>query len=427
LTNANDFFQYAYDLDNRLTTVGYDNDGEGGSALTPIAEYRYDALGRRIEYVDHVRNITTRYYYDGQSIVADYTYNGSTEAPANEYVNGSQYIDERVVMRDVDYGQDHYYLLKDLYTVTGLAGSNGELEEAYVYDTYGDATIYAWPLGDLDKDGDIDYDHDETYLSNNTSGSGNPTNKPFLDLDRDGDADGTDLATLQYYRQQGPSTPVAYTYSPLDNPFLFTGRLTDTLNEEDEELTDEDETGFRRIQDNRNRTYDPKHGRWLQRDPLGVRPDAPKGTILVQKQYTDGMDLYEYVRSRSTSAVDFEGLNCYLRWPTMAYGTYWPPTCGYVLDCYGHGTGDALFTEGFLQLTPGDIAAHCDNLCCGVTLNLWHCFAGKLTDKMRELGGACCNKIRRVCGCTGLIRVSKWWPFYKCYGTWRCISVRQHG
>ncbi|MHC4444561.1 MAG: hypothetical protein ACYTA5_18340 [Planctomycetota bacterium] len=25
-----------------------------------------------------------------------------------------------------------------------------------------------------------------------------------------------------------------------------------------------------------NAMYDPKHGRWLQRDPLGVRPDVPK-------------------------------------------------------------------------------------------------------------------------------------------------------
>ena len=27
-----------------------------------IAEYKYDALSRRIEYADHIREITTRYY-----------------------------------------------------------------------------------------------------------------------------------------------------------------------------------------------------------------------------------------------------------------------------------------------------------------------------------------------------------------------------
>ena len=46
-------------------------------------------------------------------------------------------------MRDVaGGGKDHYYLLKDLYSVAGLAASNGRLEEAYVYDTYGEATTF---------------------------------------------------------------------------------------------------------------------------------------------------------------------------------------------------------------------------------------------------------------------------------------------
>jgi hypothetical protein len=34
---------------------------------------------------------------------------------------------------------DHYYLLEELYSVAGLAASNGMLEEAVVYDTYGQA------------------------------------------------------------------------------------------------------------------------------------------------------------------------------------------------------------------------------------------------------------------------------------------------
>jgi uncharacterized protein RhaS with RHS repeats len=39
--------------------------------------------------------------------------------------------------------------------------------------------------------------------------------------------------------------------------------------------------------------YDPKHGRWLQRDPAG---------------YVDGMNLYEYVNSMVTVLIDPEGL-----------------------------------------------------------------------------------------------------------------------
>ena len=37
-----------------------------------------------------------RYYCDGQSIVPDYTYSGSTEPPTREDVNGNQHIDERL-------------------------------------------------------------------------------------------------------------------------------------------------------------------------------------------------------------------------------------------------------------------------------------------------------------------------------------------
>ena len=56
-------------------------------------------------------------------------------------------IDERAGKRDVaGGGKDHYYLLKDLYSVAGLAAANGRLEEAYVYDTYGEAVIEGRPV-----------------------------------------------------------------------------------------------------------------------------------------------------------------------------------------------------------------------------------------------------------------------------------------
>jgi len=76
-------------------------------------------------------------------VIAEYTVSGGTQSssPARQYVNGTQYIDERVVMRSVAGGvKDHYYLLEELYSVAGLAASNGMLEEAVVYDTYGEAS-----------------------------------------------------------------------------------------------------------------------------------------------------------------------------------------------------------------------------------------------------------------------------------------------
>ena len=90
----------------------------------------------------------------------------------------------------------------------------------------------------------------------------------------------------------------------LDNPFFFTGRITDTLHADDIEVDEDGE--FKRIQDNRNRTYDPKHGRWLQRDPLGVRPTLI-GLVDPRLQYSDEANLYVYVRSRPANLFDAMG------------------------------------------------------------------------------------------------------------------------
>jgi len=53
--------------------------------------------------------------------------------------------------------------------------------------------------------------------------------------------------------------------------------------------------------------YDPHHGRWFQRDPLGVRPDAPRAQVVAMAQYKDGVNTYEYVRSASAVLLDSDG------------------------------------------------------------------------------------------------------------------------
>jgi len=67
-------------------------------------------------------------------------------------------------------------------------------------------------------------------------------------------------------------------FSALGNRYLYTGRELD------------EETGFYYY---RNRHYDPEHGRFLQRDPLG---------------YIDGMGLYEYVKNSPQVYTDPLGL-----------------------------------------------------------------------------------------------------------------------
>ena len=40
-----------------------------------------------------------------------------------------------------------YYLLEEPYSVGGFGESRGMLKEAALYNTYGEATIYARPIG----------------------------------------------------------------------------------------------------------------------------------------------------------------------------------------------------------------------------------------------------------------------------------------
>jgi RHS repeat-associated protein len=60
----------------------------------------------------------------------------------------------------------------------------------------------------------------------------------------------------------------------------------------------------------RFRTYSPTLGRWLERDPLGMKPVPRLGGagFNPEHQYLDGMHLYQYVRSAPTKRTDFSGL-----------------------------------------------------------------------------------------------------------------------
>ena len=197
-----------------------------------------------VEYIDSTNSVTTRYYYDGSNVIVE---TDESDAVQRAYMHGTQYIDERAVIRSYDVGpEDHYYLLEELYTVAGLADPNGGLAEAVVYDTYGGARIYAWPVGDLDWDGDVDA-ADESIMSSAISSSGTdvPTDYPFADLDHDGDADNDDANLMP--EASGADRTVEVTYSGLDNPYFFTGRITDTWHASS--LLVSEDPDYRRVED----------------------------------------------------------------------------------------------------------------------------------------------------------------------------------
>ncbi|MHC4621940.1 MAG: RHS repeat-associated core domain-containing protein, partial [Planctomycetota bacterium] len=82
------------------------------------------------------------------------------------------------------------------------------------------------------------------------------------------------------------------------NPYLFTGRRVDILDE-----------GSLKIQYNRNRYYDYYTGRWTTHDPLGINPGGGHlNPFSIGAQYDEAVNLYSYVRKNPLRSCDPYGL-----------------------------------------------------------------------------------------------------------------------
>jgi len=67
-------YAYRYDYENRIAEI---NDVNG----TVVAEFAYDALGRRIRKIDSNSSQTTLYYYnDGRQVLCEYSGGGQSSA-----------------------------------------------------------------------------------------------------------------------------------------------------------------------------------------------------------------------------------------------------------------------------------------------------------------------------------------------------------
>ena len=172
---------------------------------------------------------------------------------------------------------EYYYTLSDLFTVDGLINNTGHEVERYTYDAYGKAVVTVVKPADVSHDGYVD-PFDRGAIR--PYGSVSCSSPPYYDLSGDGYVDPFDAGIITQNYGSGLSTSPR---SSVGNPYLFTGRTTDLIHNESVSIA---------LQDNRNRSYTTTHGRWLQRDPSG---------------YTDGMNLYEYVKSGPTIGVDTDG------------------------------------------------------------------------------------------------------------------------
>ena len=95
--------------------------------------------------------------------------------------------------------------------MAGMTGMNGALKKMYVYDTYGRATVWAWPIGDLNRSGTVNsFDMTKQQYFENIS-------SPLGDVNEDGNLNSFDQTMI---RAHYGDIPVALTYSALDNPFM---------------------------------------------------------------------------------------------------------------------------------------------------------------------------------------------------------------
>jgi RHS repeat-associated protein len=127
---------YSFDFENRLVSV------DGGAT----ANYKYDALGRRIQKVTSAG--TVNYYYDEQRIIEER--DGSDDIAAT-YVYGT-WIDDVLSMNRG--GTDYFYHQNSLGSVAALTTSTGVVAERYEYDAYGNPSVsFIRSAGEKEKSG----------------------------------------------------------------------------------------------------------------------------------------------------------------------------------------------------------------------------------------------------------------------------------
>ncbi len=174
---------FSYDFENRLVQV------RQSGTLTLIADYHYDALGRRVEKV-LAAGTTTRYLLDGVEVVEEYDAVGNWQA-RYVYEDGIDHprCMDRADIADVNGNQNttevlrFHYHQQALGSVTEVTQPTGAVVEWVTYDVYGQPTI-------RDQQGNV--------IAKSAIGS------PYLYTGREYDAE----SNLYYYRARHYDTAV---------------------------------------------------------------------------------------------------------------------------------------------------------------------------------------------------------------------------
>ena len=117
VTKDNNGYEYEYDYENRIVKTTKDS--------SDIAEYAYEALGRRIKKYDAVADKTRLYYYNtNNQVICDFDSLG-VDATYN-FIYGN-YIDEVIA---VNFGTTYLYVHDHLYSPVIVFGSAGTVLSA---------------------------------------------------------------------------------------------------------------------------------------------------------------------------------------------------------------------------------------------------------------------------------------------------------
>jgi len=144
LTKCDDSYTYHYDHLNRLTKIKKTNDS------VDVAEYKYDALSRRIVKIDYVADGETHYYYNGWHVLSEYDWADNSESRLRYFIYGPTFIDEVIMMYNDNNSNDYYYAHDMQYSPVGLISKDGTVVERYEYDAYGKCTFLASDFTTLD-------------------------------------------------------------------------------------------------------------------------------------------------------------------------------------------------------------------------------------------------------------------------------------
>ena len=270
---------YSWDHENHLTTIQKTNtSGE----LELVAEYVYDALGRRVgftEYRSGVARYVREFSYDGWRQLTEIVRFGTLEL-YRDYAYGNR-LDEVLSSRYRHSIGSLYYLHDHLNSPaalvsdydSGTSWSAGEIAQRYEYDAYGKRYVY--------------------------------------------DAD---------YNEKTPS---------VINSIGFTGQRIDLLDYDTTTSTYKHSLCYYK-----NRWYSPDMGRFMSNDPLGVVPEGYRNRFSVVGQYKNGINVYMYGNCNSITYVDILGLDYYgVDWVGYT-ATHSVPSYDQWWYHYDHGGGD---------------------------------------------------------------------------------------